>query len=110
MPRLASLLAFLSALMLALAPSLANAQAMPAPAHAAMASDCHDGAPAKPAKSDTQQENCLALCLMAHGGFLPHTPDANPAYTPVPYLPYPASHRILVSAHAGVDPPPPRRA
>ncbi len=108
--RPATLLAFLSAVMLAFAPSLAGAQAVPAPARAAMASDCHGSAPAKPAPHDTHRENCLALCLVAHGGFLPHAPDTGPAHTPVPYSTYPASHRMLVSAHAGVDPPPPRRA
>lgn len=109
MPRMATLLAFLSAVMLAFAPTLAGAEAVPAPAHAAMADDCHGSAPAKPAPHDAHQENCLAVCLAAHGGFLPDAPEMGPAYTPVPYSTYPSAHRMLVSTHAGVDPPPPRR-
>lgn len=103
----------LSAMMLVLAPTLVNAQAMAAlqpQQQAAHASDCHETAPARPAAPDKQQSQCLTQCLAAHGGVLPHMPDAGAAYTPLPHVIRPALARAMVSAPTALDPPPPRLA
>ena len=117
----AILILALSAVMLALVPSMAPApanmqaimavQPQPQMAHEmAHASDCHDAPPARHTSPEGQQAQCLTLCLAAHGGLLPHMPDAGAGYTPLPHIMRPALARAMVSVPTALDPPPPRPA
>ena len=107
---IAHLFLLLSAAMMAFVPGLANAQPAPAAKQDAQMTLCHEGADMPPADTGKQKPFCLSLCLAGHGAVMPASLHSEPPHTPLPYLEHASLAPVLVSAVAGLDPPPPRRS